>query len=211
MTHTTGQPNVNTRRDGSPSPNESTGPSPIFGAVGMPQFDDPRGASTVQSNGRGNSRPGLSAATMAGLDHFAQQQQQQHQQQMHQPPPYSQYLDGTDEIGRPRSGSEGSKGGNFDRTKERQLVGSLTNSLKFKDGGLVKKVRLFHDHSTVHHCSMFDCLTIDDVCQRQRICTTYGLVLLCRGRSCRSLTDSINNPGTHGFGNQSRVSSQAEL
>ncbi len=30
----------------------------------------------------------------------------------------------------------------MDKNKERQLVGSLVNSYKFKDGGLVKKVRL---------------------------------------------------------------------
>ncbi len=28
----------------------------------------------------------------------------------------------------------------MDRQRERQLVGSLTNSYKFRDGGLVKKV-----------------------------------------------------------------------
>jgi hypothetical protein len=37
---------------------------------------------------------------------------------------------------RPRSSSEGG----MDRHRERQLVGSLTNSYKFKEGGLVKKV-----------------------------------------------------------------------
>lgn len=41
---------------------------------------------------------------------------------------------------RPRSASEGG----MDRQKERQLVGSLTNSYKFKEGGLVKKVCLIN-------------------------------------------------------------------
>lgn len=38
---------------------------------------------------------------------------------------------------RHRSGSEANA---IDRQRERQLVGSLTNSYKFKEGGLVKKV-----------------------------------------------------------------------
>ena len=33
----------------------------------------------------------------------------------------------------------------MDRNKERQLVGSLTNSYKFKQGGLVKKVCVYSD------------------------------------------------------------------
>lgn len=49
------------------------------------------------------------------------------------PPPLGQGA-----LARPRSASEG--GGSIDRLKERQLVGSLTNSYKFKENGLVKKV-----------------------------------------------------------------------
>lgn len=45
---------------------------------------------------------------------------------------------GQGQLNRPRSTSEG--GTLFDRQKERQLVGSLTSSYKFKEGGLVKKV-----------------------------------------------------------------------
>ena len=45
---------------------------------------------------------------------------------------------GQGELPRPRSASEG--GGALDRQRERQLVGSLTSSYKFKGGGLVKKV-----------------------------------------------------------------------
>jgi len=33
----------------------------------------------------------------------------------------------------------------MDRQRERQLVGSLTNSYKFKENGLVKKVRMSLD------------------------------------------------------------------
>lgn len=51
------------------------------------------------------------------------------------PPPLGQGA-----LARPRSASEG--GGSIDRLKERQLVGSLTNSYKFKENGLVKKVSL---------------------------------------------------------------------
>lgn len=51
-----------------------------------------------------------------------------------EPPP----ILGSGELHRPRSASEG--GGAMDRQRERQLVGSLTNSYKFRDGGLVKKV-----------------------------------------------------------------------
>ncbi|WVN90107.1 uncharacterized protein L203_105342 [Cryptococcus depauperatus CBS 7841] len=49
------------------------------------------------------------------------------------PPPLGQGA-----LARPRSASDG--GASIDRQKERQLVGSLTNSYKFKEGGLVKKV-----------------------------------------------------------------------
>ena len=41
-------------------------------------------------------------------------------------------------LTRPRSASEG---GAIDRNRERQLVGSLTTSYRFKESGLVKKVR----------------------------------------------------------------------
>ena len=51
-------------------------------------------------------------------------------------------------LPRPRSGSDG--GGNMDRQRERQLVGSLTNSYKFKGNGLVKKVR--HSHLLALTC-----------------------------------------------------------
>ena len=47
---------------------------------------------------------------------------------------------GTGALPRPRSDSENG-GGELDRSWERQLVGSLTNSYKFKESGLVKKVR----------------------------------------------------------------------
>ena len=51
-----------------------------------------------------------------------------------EPPPVL----GVGALHRPRSSSDG--GGGVDRQRERQLVGSLTNSYKFKEGGLVKKV-----------------------------------------------------------------------
>ena len=51
---------------------------------------------------------------------------------------------GSGALNRPRCSSEG--GDAVDRQRERQLVGSLTSSYRFKDGGLVKKVRL--DRST---------------------------------------------------------------
>jgi hypothetical protein len=41
-------------------------------------------------------------------------------------------------LQRPRSSSESSP---IDRQRARSLVGSLTSSYKFKEGGLVKKVR----------------------------------------------------------------------
>jgi hypothetical protein len=64
---------------------------------------------------------------------------------MMNPPPYSPYAENGDEAGI-KNGVDGMKvggggGGSCGRTKERSLVGSLTNSYKFKDGGLVKKVR----------------------------------------------------------------------
>lgn len=44
---------------------------------------------------------------------------------------------GSGALQRPRSQSEG---GGIDRNRERQLVGSLTSSYRFRDGGLIKKV-----------------------------------------------------------------------
>lgn len=43
---------------------------------------------------------------------------------------------GTGALQRPRSQSDG---GNMDRNRERQLVGSLTSSYRFREGGLIKK------------------------------------------------------------------------
>jgi hypothetical protein len=59
-----------------------------------------------------------------------------------QPPGYDSVL-GHGALPRPRSGSDGGAG--MDRQRERQLVGSLTNSYKFKENGLVKKVRMSLD------------------------------------------------------------------
>ncbi|WWC57971.1 uncharacterized protein I303_100506 [Kwoniella dejecticola CBS 10117] len=68
---------------------------------------------------------------------------------------------GAGALNRARSASEG--GGAMDRHRERQLVGSLTNSYKFKDGGLVKKtmsvsVNGFNQHM-VSYYSLDDVLT----------------------------------------------------
>jgi hypothetical protein len=122
----------------------SSGSPPTFGN-GVQQFDDTNVGGALpppNAGGRGHSRPGLSAAAMAGLDQFGQQ----HYQQMMNPPPYSPYAENGDEAGI-KNGVDGMKvgggggGGSCGRTKERSLVGSLTNSYKFKDGGLVKKVK----------------------------------------------------------------------
>ncbi|WWC85636.1 uncharacterized protein L201_000502 [Kwoniella dendrophila CBS 6074] len=64
-------------------------------------------------------------------------------------------------LARPRSASEG--GGAMERQRERQLVGSLTNSYKFKGNGLVKKtmsvsVNGFNQHM-VSYYSVQDVLT----------------------------------------------------
>ncbi|WVR03339.1 hypothetical protein IAU60_000330 [Kwoniella sp. DSM 27419] len=71
-----------------------------------------------------------------------------------QPPPL-----GSGPLARPRSTSEG--GGGVDRQRERQLVGSLTNSYKFKEGGLVKKTMSVSVNGYAQH--MVSYYTIDDV------------------------------------------------
>ncbi|WWD22260.1 hypothetical protein CI109_106751 [Kwoniella shandongensis] len=62
-------------------------------------------------------------------------------------------------LARPRSASEG--GGAMDRQKERQLVGSLTNSYKFKDGGLVKKTMSVSVNGFAQH--MVSYYSVEDV------------------------------------------------
>jgi hypothetical protein len=103
-----------------------------------------------------SSRPGLSAASITGLD-----------------------------LSTPRSrcASDAQPGESLDKNRERQLVGSLTNSYKFKEGGLVKKVsdrsgELVDDGVSA---DLFVSTRLSDhVCQRQWVRTTHGLVLLSR-------------------------------
>ncbi|WVQ80981.1 hypothetical protein IAT38_003088 [Cryptococcus sp. DSM 104549] len=61
-------------------------------------------------------------------------------------------------LARPRSSSEG--GGSVDRQRERQLVGSLTNSYRFKEGGLVKKTMSVNVHGFAQHVVSY--YTIED-------------------------------------------------
>ena len=106
-----------------------SGPSPTIGN-GVQQFDDMNGnsngalpAPAPDPGTRAHSRPGLSAAAMAGLDQFGQQ----HQQQMMNPPPYSPYADNGDEVGMKIAADEmktGGGGGSCDRSKERQWLGA---------------------------------------------------------------------------------------
>ncbi|KAL0244057.1 hypothetical protein I308_105320 [Cryptococcus tetragattii IND107] len=70
------------------------------------------------------------------------------------PPPLGQGA-----LARPRSASEG--GGSIDRLKERQLVGSLTNSYKFKENGLVKKTMSVSVNGFAQHVVSY--YAIDDV------------------------------------------------
>ena len=65
-------------------------------------------------------------------------------------------------LPRPRSGSDAG----VDRQRERQLVGSLTNSYKFKESGLVKKVR-----------STSDIADADHVGNCQWLCPAYDILL----------------------------------
>ncbi|KAK8845312.1 hypothetical protein IAR55_006025 [Kwoniella newhampshirensis] len=71
-----------------------------------------------------------------------------------EPPPLGQGA-----LARPRSASEG--GGAMDRQRERQLVGSLTNSYKFKEGGLVKKTMSVSVNGFAQH--MVSYYSVEDV------------------------------------------------
>ncbi|ORX34544.1 Gti1/Pac2 family-domain-containing protein [Kockovaella imperatae] len=62
-------------------------------------------------------------------------------------------------LPRPRSASDG--GSNLDRQRERQLVGSLVNSSKFKDRGLVKKTMSVTVNGFAQH--MISYYTMEDV------------------------------------------------
>lgn len=83
------------------------------------------------------------------------------------PPPYDASRDsyqamnpilGTGALPRPRSGSDG---GSMDRQRERQLVGSLTNSYKFKGNGLVKKTMSVTVNGFAQH--MISYYSVEDV------------------------------------------------
>lgn len=67
-------------------------------------------------------------------------------------------------LNRPRSAIDGRR---MTRDRERQLVGSLTNSTVFKEGGLVKKVSGFKA----------PVLIADHVGDNQQLRSTYGVVL----------------------------------
>ncbi|WWD05976.1 hypothetical protein V865_004061 [Kwoniella europaea PYCC6329] len=112
------------RSPGTPTKTSSTSPPetspsastplgrPGTGTLGMSGFDSP--------TGMGHMQPSVMDAPSSSMH------------DMTEPPPLGQGA-----LARPRSASEG--GGAMDRQRERQLVGSLTNSYKFKEGGLVKK------------------------------------------------------------------------
>ncbi|WVW81627.1 hypothetical protein I302_103622 [Kwoniella bestiolae CBS 10118] len=114
------------RSPGTPTKQSSTSPPetspsgstphgrPGTATLGMSGFDSPTGLST-------HIQPSVMDAPSSSSMHG-----------MTEPPPLGQGA-----LARPRSASEG--GGAMDRQRERQLVGSLTNSYKFKEGGLVKK------------------------------------------------------------------------
>ncbi|ORY31979.1 Gti1/Pac2 family-domain-containing protein [Naematelia encephala] len=72
----------------------------------------------------------------------------------HQIPQYGE----SSALHRPQSSGDG---GSLDRQKERQLVGSLTNSYKFKDRGLVKKTMSVTVNGFAQH--MISYYTVEDV------------------------------------------------
>lgn len=109
------------------NPNPPTTSDQNLNTQGAPGFAVP--GSLYQSN---SNRPGLSAASITGLD-----------------------------VGsRPRSISDSGKD-MTDKNRERQLVGSLTSSYKFKEGGLVKKTMSVNVNGFAQH--MISYYSVDDV------------------------------------------------
>lgn len=101
-------------------------------------------------------------------------------------------------LPRPRSGSDGA---NIDRQRERQLVGSLTNSYKFKGNGLVKKVGP----------NQRIALTLDHVGDREWFCSAHDFVLFGRGCAPWKAAQSLYRARTRRLGDIPGISAQAKL
>ncbi|OCF33175.1 hypothetical protein I317_02362 [Kwoniella heveanensis CBS 569] len=121
------------------------------------------------TSGQPHSRP-HTASLMSGQSYDSPQGLAMMQPSVMGTPPShsssSQHVSGTEPpplgqgaLARPRSASEG--GASIDRARERQLVGSLTNSYKFKEGGLVKKTMSVSVNGFAQH--MVSYYTVEDV------------------------------------------------
>lgn len=91
-----------------------------------------------------------------------------------------------------------------EQARERQLVGSLTASVRFKEGGLVKRVCIFRRGSV--RSQLFDTELApffgsqDNVCEHQRGCSTPRILLYFGGRDERPLTNPIEFARASSFG-----------
>lgn len=108
-------------------------------------------------------------------------------------------------LPRPRSTSDG--GGPIDRQRERQLVGSLTNNVKYRVGGLIKKV----SRACLCRECFADLLLSDNVDHRQWLCSAYDLVLHDGGCDCRKAPDTLYHPRAGVAGDLTRLPAEREL
>ncbi|WVF66293.1 hypothetical protein IAT40_001033 [Kwoniella sp. CBS 6097] len=124
------------------TPNKNSTSPPQHSPTGGPPHSRPHTASLAMSAQSYDSPQGLAIMQPSVMDTPIE------------PPPLGQGA-----LARPRSASEG--GTSMDRARERQLVGSLTNSYKFKEGGLVKKTMSVSVNGFAQH--MVSYYSVEDV------------------------------------------------
>ncbi|WRT63484.1 uncharacterized protein IL334_000389 [Kwoniella shivajii] len=137
--------------EGTPTkPSSTSPPSDSPGASGSTPLARPNTSTAGMTSqgydspsGIGRVQPSVMDAPSSSAQGYAQP-----------PPPLGQGA-----LLRSRSASEG--GGGLDRNKERQLVGSLTNSYKFRSNGLVKKTMSVSVNGFAQH--MVSYYTVQDV------------------------------------------------
>ncbi|WVQ93914.1 hypothetical protein IAU59_000992 [Kwoniella sp. CBS 9459] len=136
------------------TPNKNSTSPPQHSPTSGQQHPRPHTASLGMSGQSYDSPQGLTIMQPSVMDTPPSQSTSSQHAGGIEPPPLGQGA-----LARPRSASEG--GASLDRQRERQLVGSLTNSYKFKEGGLVKKTMSVSVNGFAQH--MVSYYSVEDV------------------------------------------------